>query len=178
MKSIKYLTTLILMTATILSCGHNNQNQPSQKTQSSVKSISNVNAQKYLAAAYKDGGWDVNEYDSTSNHLRKVNKYPLSDGDLSKALRVNSHWVHTINFFFLANTPFVPGAIGFMEEESILTLGQQFVGSWFITPWITEMIHRSARTEAIKGSRTILFSPKKYDIISKRIADPSYNPYL
>ena len=120
----------------------------------------------------------MNEFDSTGKHLRKVNKYPLSDGDLSKALRVQSHWVHTLNFFFLANTPFVPAAIGFIEEESPLTLVQQFVASFTVTPWIGEMIHRSARADAIKGSRTILFSPKKYDTISKRIEDPSYNPYL
>ena len=48
MKINKLISTLMLMTLTILSCGHNNQNQPSQKTQSSVKSISNVNTQKYL----------------------------------------------------------------------------------------------------------------------------------
>jgi hypothetical protein len=94
--------------------------------------------------------------------------------------------MHTFNLLILGSNLFVPLAVGiivpgvvsYIEGESPLTLIQQFVASFTVTPWIGEMIHRSARADAIKGSRTILFSPKKYDTMIKRIEDPTYNSYL
>jgi hypothetical protein len=186
MKINKPILAMILMAVTILSCGHNNQNQPSPKTQSAVKSISNSQTQKYLVASSKEGGWDVDEYNPTGEHLRKINKTPLSDEELGKALRVRSHWMHTFNLLILGSNLFVPLAVGiivpgvvsYIEGESPLTLIQQAVAQYSITPWLGEIIHRNARADAMKGTRTMIFSSKKYDTMIKRIEDPTYNSYL